>query len=65
LELPWTCLGKENQEKEEKRKTWSKMAGGCRTGLEEYGCEIWRTGALDRTEWESVVRAAKDELKRL
>ena len=27
------------------------------------GVEMWRTRTLDKTEWESVVRQAKDKLK--
>jgi hypothetical protein len=34
-------------------------------GTEEYGHESWRTRALDRTEWASVVREAKAKLKGL
>jgi hypothetical protein len=30
--------------------------------FEEYGCKRWRTRALDRTEWASVMREAKAKL---
>jgi len=33
--------------------------------LKNKGVERWRTRALDRTEWASVVRAAKAKLKGL
>jgi len=33
--------------------------------LKNMGVKRWRTRALDRTEWASVVRAAKAKLKGL
>jgi hypothetical protein len=33
--------------------------------LRNMGVKIWRTRALDRTEWVSVVREAKAKLKGL
>jgi hypothetical protein len=47
---------KENQEEGDKMKTWIKVGGRCRNGLEGYGCK--NKGA-------SVVREAKAKVKGL
>ena len=31
--------------------------------LRKFGVEFWRTKALDREEWASIIREAKDKLK--
>jgi hypothetical protein len=39
------------------------MDGCCQIGLEECGCEKRRNRAFDRTDWTSVVREAKANLR--
>ena len=33
----------------------------CQGGHEDCGCERWRTGAVDRTDWATVVGESKTE----
>jgi hypothetical protein len=55
--------GRQTRRRGIKRPRLRWMDGWSQIGLEEYGCEKWRNRAFDRTEWTSLMREAKVNLR--